>query len=316
MPLLRRLKTIAAKVESVIGTAESLTAAEGVYNAYDIKIDADLSVEQREAQGSFDSLPGVPGSRAGSMSFKTDAGWDGALLPSWASVLLPCCGYVAAAQVFTPRSEYPGSNVKTATIGVFMNGMYKVLAGAMGNFKINAPAGKIISVEWDFKGVWQAVTDSALIAPTYPTYAAIRFGSAVLTYATVAQCVENVTFDAGNEIILRECPSTAAGFISAAIVDRKPTISFNPEAELVATDDRYGAWLAGTQSAFSCQFDGPVGIVTNANMILSAPKAQIMTIAESERNKLATDDVNVMCQKNGATKDQDVSITFTDLADA
>jgi len=315
MPLLKRIQTMAAKIETTIGTAETLTAAEGAFNAYDLEIQAEIDVEQREAQGSFNYLSGVPGPYAGSMTFKTDMGWDGAAVPSWASVLFPACGFTESAQVYTPVSEGPGSNVKTATIGIFKDGVYKKLAGAVGNFKINAPSGRIIFVEWEFKGVWQSVTDSAIIAPTYPTAQPLRFASSTVQYNSVDQCVENVTFDAGNEIILRECPDTASGYKSGLIVSRYPMININPEAQLVATEDRYGDWTAGNEYAFSCAFDGPTGAVSNGNVTLSAPKAQIFNVQEGDRNKLMIDEVELMCNKNGANADEEVSITFTDKVD-
>jgi hypothetical protein len=319
MPLLKRLSTMAAKVETTIGTAETLTASEGAFNAYDISIQANIDSEEREAQGSFDMLSQVVGARGGTMTFKTDIAVEsGAGNPGW-SELLKGCGYSESSQVWTPKSEALGSVgavIKSMTIGVFINGLYKVLAGAVGTFKIVCPSGKMVTIEWEFRGVWQAVTDSALIAPTYPTGPPSRFGSAVITYGGVAQCVENVTFDAGNEIILRECPDTAAGFVSGLIVSRKPMITLNPEMQLVATEDKYGSWLAGTESAFSCTIDGTTGLVTNSNVIISAPKAQIINIQESDRNRMMVDEVTLSCNKNAAAKDQDVTITFTDKADA
>lgn len=318
MPLLKRIQTIAAKVETTVGTAESLTASEGVFNAYDISIQASIDSQERPGQGSFNYLSSVTGARAGSMSFKTDMAWDGSTMPNWASVLFPACGYVESTQVYTPRSEAPGSNVKTATLAVYENGLKKTLAGAVGNFKIVCPAGEIAMVEWEFQGVWQAVTDTAIIAPTYPTDTPLRFGSGVITYQAANLIVENVTLDAGNTIIMREDPATAAGFISGLIVDRRPMITCNPEAGLVAADaasDVYGDWLAHTEGAFSCKIDGPTGVVTNGDITFSAPKAQITNAQEAERTGLLVNELELMCNKNGATADEEVSITFTDKAD-
>ena len=178
MPLLKKLTTMAAKVESTIGTAESLTASEGVFNIYDPEVSAEIEVEGREANGSFDNLSGVSGSQAGTLTFKTDAGWSGTGTPEWADTLLPACGYVESSQVFRPTSEAPGSNVKTVTIGFYEwagsgDALFKVLAGAVGNFKIMADAGKVVMIEWEFKGVWQAPTDVTMIEPTYPTHKAV-----------------------------------------------------------------------------------------------------------------------------------------------
>lgn len=316
MPLLKRVQVMAAKVETTVGTAESLTATEGVYNAYDIECNGEIEIEERESQGSFNYLPGVSGAQKGKMSFKTDVGWDGSTIPAWASVLLTCCGFVESSQVFTPRSEALGSNVKSATIGIFQNGRYKKLAGAVGNFKIVCTSGKMVTIEWEFQGVWQAVTDTAIIAPTYPTATPSRFGSATVTYNAIDQIVESVTFDAGNEIIMREDPSTAAGYISGLVVSRKPMITFNPESVLVATQDVYGYWLSGAEYAFSCAIDGPTGIVSNGSITIAAPKAQVVNVQGGDRNKLLVEEIELCCNKNGSTADQEASITFTDKADA
>ena len=316
MPLLKRLQVMSAKVETTIGTAETLTATEGVFNAYELSIQASIDVEERESQGSFNYLSGVPGARQGKMTFKTDLGWNGTTMPTWASVLLPCCGFVESTQVYTPRSEGLGANVKSATIGIHQNGIFKKLAGAVGTFKIVCPAGKVAMIEWEFTGVWQAVTDTTIIAPTYPTDTPIRFASATVTYDSVVQVVENVTIDAGNEVIMREDPATAGGFISGLIVSRKPMITTNPEATLVATDDPFGDWLAASEAVFSCGLDGPTGLVTNGTIVISAPKAQIINVQEGDRNKLLINEIEMSCNKNGATANQELAITFTDKADA
>lgn len=310
MALLKRKRVMAAKVESTPGTAETLTASEGAYNVYDLVMQAAIDVEMREAQGSFGHLSGVPGARTGTASFKTDIGWDGtATLPSWATVLLAGCGWVNSAGTVTPRSEAPGSNVKTLTIGGYVDGLKKVIAGAVGTFKVVCPAGRNAYIEWEFTGVWQAPTDTALIAPTYPTTdLPIRYASATSTYNSVALAVENVTFDAGNEIALLESPATAAGFSYGIITDRYPLITCNPESVLVATQDRFGAWLAATEAEFSVTLDGP----SNATLEISAPKAQITNVQEGDRNKVVIDDLEFKCNKNGATADQELSFVFTE----
>jgi len=312
MPLLKKLRTLAAKVETTPGTAVSLAAADGAFNAYDVMVQAEIEVEERPAQGSFDNLVGSVGQRRGTCSFKTDVGWDGLNLPDWASTLFPACGYTESTQVYRPKSEAPGTNVKTVTIGVYQDGRFKKLAGAVGNFKFVMPTGRMITVEWEFQGVWEGVTDAAIIAPTYPTAAALRFGSGTVTWNSVAQKVEQVTFDAGNEITLLEDASTAAGFSHGIITGRRPVFTLNPESQLVATDDKYGQWLAGDEYAFSCAIDGPAGSGSNGAITLASTKAQVFNVQEADRNGVEIDEVELRCNKNAANLDQDVSITFTD----
>lgn len=297
---------MAAKVEATIGTPETLEATEGAYNAYDVMVQASIDVEDRESQGSFDYLSGVAGPREGVITFKTDCS-IGASQPTWASVLLPGCGWVGSVGVYTPRSEAPGTNVKTLTIGVFENGIRKSIAGATGTFKMVCPAGKMAFFEWEFKGVWQPPIDAAIIAPTYPTTKPLRFANATATYNSVTLQCENVTIDAGNEIVMREDPSVASGYISSIITNRYPKITANPESALVATADRFGDWLSAAEAAFAVTINGP----SSSSVAVSAPKAQIVNTQESDRNRIQTDDIEWTCNKNAATNDQQLTITVT-----
>jgi hypothetical protein len=298
---------MAAAVETTIGTAESLTATEALFNAYDVDIQASIEVEGREDPGTMNSLTGVASLRMGAVKFKTDI-WVGITShPQWASVLFPACGYVASTNVYTPRSEAPGANVKTVTIGVFENGLYKKLAGAVGKFTINMPTGKKAFIDWEFQGVWQAPTDSALIAPTNPTTIPMRFASATCTWGGVAMQVANVTVDSGNEIVMREDPTTAGGYISALITNRAPKITADPESVLVATDDRFGQWIANTEAALAFSMAG----ASSAAFAIAVPKAQLVNNQEGNRNRLQTDQLEWSANKNGTTKDQEISITVT-----
>src|SRR6056297_2582972 len=139
MPLLKRKRVLAAKVEGTIGTAETLTTAEGAFNVYDLMIQPTIEVEDRPAQGSFNQLAGVAGARLGTATFRTDLAYDGTNIPSWASVLLPACGWVLSTATFNPTSEAPGSNVKTLTIGGYIDGLFKQIYGAVGSWRAIMP---------------------------------------------------------------------------------------------------------------------------------------------------------------------------------
>lgn len=306
MPLLSRISNIAAAIETTVGTAETLDAGDGAIRAYDLKLQPTVAVENREAQGSFNYHAGIPGAEMGVATFKTDV-YIGAALPAWASVLLPACGWVASTNTFTPRSESLGSNAKTVTIGKYLNGKLKSIAGAVGKFRLVLPTGRAAYFEWEFQGAWQDETDTTIISPTIPTTAAIRFASATCTYDSVAQKVESVTVDSGNVIQMREDPAKAGGYISGIIPTRYPKITANPEATLVATDDPYGDWTSGVEASFAISLDGP----GTSALAITAPKAQIINCQESDRGQLATDDIEFACNKNGATADQELTLAFT-----
>jgi hypothetical protein len=308
MTQLKRKRVLAAKVETTPGTAEALTSAEAAFNAYDIQIQTETELEQREGQGSFGMRSSVVGGYKGRLQFKHDASWDGtATEPSWADVFLPACGWVKNGQVFTPRTEAPGTNVKTLTFGVYVDGVLKTLKGAVGTFRLVCAAGKAAQVEFDFMGIWDTPTDTAILTPTYPTSMPLRFASSTTTWNSVDLLVESLTLDSGNTMILRESSGTAAGFSAGLITNRIVTVTGNPEAKTVATQDRYGKLLDMSEHALTWSLDGP----TNSVITINCPKAQIVSISEGDRNNLVIDDITWQANRNGSTADQECSITFT-----
>lgn len=307
MPLLRRRAVFAAKVETTIGTAESLTGAEGAFNARDFTIQPNVPITRREGQGGFNYLPGIAEGMQGTCTVTMDMDYDGTTVPTWASVLLPACGWVQTTGVFSPLSEGPGTNVKTITIGHYKDGKRALLSGAMGTFKIMAPTGKMASIEFTFTGKYSTnETDTALIAPTYPTTLPLRVAAGALTWNSVALCTSNVEVDAGNSVIMRECMNATdrSGFVSAIVTNRQPVITADPESELVATQDRDALWLTSSPQAFSIQIG-----VAGTSITVAAPKAQLENKQQGNRNDMMTDDLTWLATK-GSAADTELTITF------
>jgi hypothetical protein len=310
MSLLRRRSVFAAKVEGTIGTAESLTAAEGVFNVMGLTIQPNIAVEEREGQGGFNYNKSVPGIRSGTATFSTEAYYDGSTVPPWATVLLPGCGWVNAAGLFSPKSLGPGTDVKTLTIGGYVDGVYRVLAGCMGTFTIDLPTGRMVKFNWTFQGKWINPTEAALITPTFPTATIpMRMAAGSVSWDSTNICTENVTVDAGNEVILRECAGELGGIKSALVVNRKPMITANPEMVLMATQNRHEHWLTMDADSLVITTGG-----SNENrLVITAAKAQIQNIQQGERNGLLTDEITWMATA-GATADTELTIDFAEAA--
>ena len=308
-PLLKRKRVFAAKVETTPGTAETLTTAEASFNVYDVMIQNETEKESREGQGSFGMRAGVPGGYRGRIQFKHDCSWDGtATEPSWADVLLPACGWVKSGQVFTPRTEAPGTNVKTLTMATYIDGVRKLLRGCVGTFKIVCPTGKAAYVEFDFIGIFDSPTDTAIIAPTYPTASPLRFASSTTTWNSVQLSVENMTLDSGNTMILREDPSDVSGFRCGLITNRVVKITGNPESRLVATNPVHAKFFDMSEHALTWSLDGP----TNSVLTFTAPKAEISSApSEEERERMVVDSIEWQANRNGSNVDEECSITFT-----
>lgn len=309
MPLLKKIRTLAAKIEATPGTAESLTASEGVFNAYDIMLQPSIAMTDREGSGSFNYLTAITEGQTATVTFRTDIPWDGtATEPTIFSVLMPACGWTETTNVWKPRSEAPGTNVKTLTLGVYVDGLLKTIKGAVGTWVMTLPTGRMVTIEWTFTGVYVEPTSTAIIAPTYPTTNPLKFTSAAAcTFNSVAMPVEQITITAGNEVIMLEDPTQASGFIHGIIVDRRPTIQANPESVLVATQNRHNIWTTYTPYAIQITLDGP----STSTLGITAPKAQILNIQEADRNRVVVDDIEFLCTKNGATQNEELYFTFT-----
>lgn len=307
MPLLRRKAVFAAAIEGTIGTAETLDGTDGVFNARDFSLQPNIAMTRREGQGGFNYLTSIPEGMTGTCTIVHDLTYNGTDIPTWASVLLPACGWVDATGTFSPKSEGPGSNVKTLTIGHYKDGKRSLLSGAMGTFKIVCPTGKVAYIEFTFTGKYSSnETDTAIIAPTYPTVSPLRFAAGALTWNSVALCTSNVEVDAGNSVIMRECVNATdrSGYVSALVTNRAPVITADPESVLVATQDRDSLWLTPTAQAFSMQIGASGSAIT-----IAAPKAQLENKQQGNRNDMMTDDLTWLCTQ-GSSADTELTIAF------
>jgi hypothetical protein len=311
MTLLNQKAVLAAKIETTPGTAETLAAADGAMNCYEVNLVPEIAKTPREGQGGLGNLSSITEGHRGRVTFSTDMPWDGTLTePFWADTLLPACSYVKSTNTFTPRSEAPGSNTKTLTLGLYVDGTRHLLRGAVGTFSLVLEAGKRTIFNWDFTGIWQAPTDIALIAPTYPTTDVLcRYGDGVTTWAGVSLIAKQITFNANNQIYLREGSSASnpTGYIAGCITGRRPTVTVDPEAKLVSVQNRYQQFIDNTIGALVFEVKGP----GTSKIVFTAPAASMENIQPGNREKLRIDTIDFLCGQNGSTQDQDMQIVFT-----
>ena len=308
MPKLRRKRVLAAKIETTPGTAESLTSAEAAFNAYNITFQQNVAFEEREAPAAFGMMSAVPGMRMGTISFSIDASWDGtATEPTWADAFLPACGWVKSGQVYTPRTEAPGTNVKTLTLAVYNDGIRWLLSGASGTFTAVCPTGRAGVFNFTFQGLLETTADVAILSPTYPTDVPMRYASSTTTWNSVALCLENITLDSGNTVTPIECASNVQGIEYFMVTDRRVRVTANPQTLSVSSQDRYGKLLDMSEHALTWDLDGP----TNSKLTFAAPKAQIVSVNPGDRAGITIDEIEWACNRNGSTVDQEASITFT-----
>lgn len=313
--LLRRRSVFAAKLETTVGDAIALGAGDGVFNARDFLITPNIPVERREGQGGFNYHKGVPGGMQGTCVITHDIAYGGSAIPTWASVLLPACGFVATGTAFNPMSAGPGTTTvlpRTLTIGQYHDGKLRQLSGAMGNAVFAFPTGLPATVTFTFTGKYfENETDATLLAPTYPTDASLRFADAAISWAGAGLCTSSASIDLGNSVIMRECAEAdnRTGFKSAIITNRQPVITADPEAVIVATQNRDSQWLDMTTGVLAITLYG----AGTSTLVFNAPAAQLENKQQGNRNDMITDDLTWLATKD-TTADRELAITFTHTA--
>jgi hypothetical protein len=303
--MLRRIRTIAAKIETTPGVAESLANGDGAINAYDTICQANIEAVAREGQGGFSPIPTVLGARAGTMTFRTDL-IGGASLPFWMTVLLPACGWGATSNVLAPVSAEPGTVVKTITIASYQAGKVKMLRGAMGNAVITFVSGQPTFIEWTFTGLWVPPVDATILAPTKPDVKPIRFAGAGLTIGGsngFRPKLATMTLDLGGDVQLLEDPGDSTGYAYAHIAGRRINGTIDPKASLVGTEDVYGDWLAYNEQAMAMDIG-----TTGNRLIFSAPKFQMTNVQEADRNGTEVDTITYELNRSGSTTDTELTI--------
>jgi len=301
MPLLKRVRVLAAKAETVPGDIEALTATEAAFHVFDTLIQPAIDYEERAKQGGFARLPSQRGGHQGKCTFSTHF-YGASVQPAGMATFLPAVGMgFQPSSCLVPMNYYQldplpaeaaGTTQTTLTLGSYQNGRRKRIFGAMGNMKATFPAGKLALAEFEFTGKWMTPDDIAILAPTYPTLTPLRVVSATFTIGAYgAFKLAEATLDLANKIYLREDANDATGFSSAVISDRLPIVTMNPESTTVAVKDLYGEWLASAEANLSL-------VLTNGTdtCTITASDLQFIGPEEADRNGLEVDQVN--CQLN------------------
>lgn len=305
-PIMERRRILVAKIETTVGTAISVSGSDGAFNIYEPTMEEDISFEELNQEGTFENLPAAPGCSGAICKFKTDL-IGGASPPAWATTFLPACAWVNSGGTYSKVASPPGANgVKTLTIGLFEDGLFKSMRGSMGKWQIVLRNGKPTMVEFEFKGIWITPSDVAMPSVTLPTTKPLKFvNSGLLVGGSWTPRVSEMTLDSGNDLQYREDSIDPSGYACALVGDTKTVGKFNPEATLVANNDVHGQLLAGTQLALA------LSLGTTGNQVsIAAPKMQYKKAGPGARNKVKIDEIDLQFNANSPAGGDALTITF------
>ena len=308
MILNARKKYVAVKIENTAGTAESLSDSDFALLAFDPQINQNTSFTSRTPAGMGPGqLKGVPEERMGTASFQIEVKGSGTAgtLPKWAEQALIASGFKDdGTGVLNPIIAL--ADQKPATIGIYEDGLLKKLRGAMANATIEGEFGKRALISFEFSGIWVAPSDMGTEpAPTLPSESPLRVAAATFNIASAAKKISNFSLDLGNDIQMRPSVADESGLAHAYLADRAPTISFDPEADLVANDDVFGDWIGGTEAALSINLGS-----TSGNQVgISGDRLQYIDPQETTRQGMIAHEMSA--QLNAASGNDEISFDFS-----
>lgn len=299
-PIVAHKKQLAAKIETVPGTAEALTNAEAVDRVIN-PVFEDITEKVRERRNLTGYHPGVLGLKFGRITFDLELS-SGSVTPAWASKYLAACGLGITTNVFHRDSRHiliSASTVKTLTMGFYQDGKFEQITGAMGNCVLSGDAGKIGRAKFTFSGIYDDDADVALLSVTYAAPALLRLSDAAFAVGSMSPKISKFELDFGNEVEPFLDANAAGGCAYYTISDHAAKLKIDPIIALKSEQDVVALFQGSTESAIS------LALKNGSNtMTIAMTKGEVIEIKRQDRNKLAAWDLTL--GDNAA----DLNITF------
>jgi len=322
MSMLIRKRQLAAKIEAVEGTAETLLAADaGILVNFSPKASYDPQMYQRDpVRASLTKMGKLAGKRSAGMDFSIELKGSGSITvePEWMR-LIKACGFASNAlkkisigaitsgpyqhgEVLTGQTSGATGRVvvKTAngtttlyfvalsgtfetgevitggtsgatatastdpvsagfeikpissavvslTMGLFEDGIRKVLKGCRGTVKFNFKIGEPATLDFSFKGVESGVADAPMLTGvSFDETVPPVLLNAVMSCDGVSLNIGEMEVDVANTLASKDKIDDAKGILSFMITGRDMQGSFNPEMVPVATHDFFSKWFSNT----------------------------------------------------------------------
>lgn len=309
-PLRTQRAVLAAKVEAVEGTAETLAAANGILAlSAQFQRNQDL-IARNPLRPTLSQMASIPGRKTGTISSTVEGKGSGTAgtAPEWGP-LLRSCGF---SETISPGVSVTYVPVSTGDVSVttalYMDGIRHLLAGCRSTFTMGGAVGELLMFNFNTMGVEESTTDVAIISPTYQTTVPrVLKGLTFTLHGSTSPTVicSAMSIDFGVNLSPRGDFSKTSGYASVFMGDRLPVCNFLVEKPLVATKDWYGLLDAGTESTISVV----LGTVAGNIMTITSPKFQITNLTEQDDGGKAM--LSIDGKLNLSSGDDELSIVLT-----
>ena len=319
MGLRVRNAVVGVKLEGTAYTLNAPVAADCFY-AFDASYQPSGELFKRqETRDHFGRFDGIPGIATGQISFKvTIVGSGTAGTAPHFQDALSACGMsetiVAATSVtYKPVSTFDGAGDNqgaTYTVAIFEDGVRYAIKGAQGSVKFTCKAGEPLVAEFSFSGGYVAPIDVSVPTPAgVSTEVPPTFLSAGLsTIGTYTPVFESLEFDMARALSPVTDANDANGTKGFEITGHDPVGSFDPDMVLIATNDYFAQWRAGTTGTITTGTIGSAG--NQIQMVATRCQYDAHSMDEAEgRRKLGSS--FIITTSTSASEGDDFSLAFT-----
>lgn len=284
MALLQRKRVILAKIETTYGTDAIPTGAANAILVRNLNVtpqDADF-VDRDLVRPYLGRSEQLPAAFRAMLDFEVEIAGAGAAgtAPAYAP-LLRACGFAETLTALT-KADYAPISTGFESVSIYMNvdGVLHKLTGARGTVSISMKVKDIPVFKFQFTGIYNAVTDVALPAPTYTAFqtplTVTNLNTTPFTLHSYNAVLSEFQLDMTNSIVHR---TLVGGAEAVLITDREPQGSLTIEATTVAAKDWWALAKAATLGAIDITHGTTAGNkvqITSSRVQLTKPQYQDM----------------------------------------
>jgi hypothetical protein len=183
----------------------------------------------------------------------------------------------------------------------------KQLTGARGTMKLSGEHGQIPVWDVTFQGVYSEPSDVAVPTVEFPD-ALPDVANRTITIGSYSPILSKFEFDQANDVQMRENINTPGGYLAAAIMNRDPSVTMDPEDVAKATADFDLLFRNATEQALSIA----IGTGTGNVVTIASAAAQIKARPGDQRNGILIRNLALsLNEAGGASPVPAYSISFT-----
>jgi len=304
MAVLKTKKTLlAGKKESSYASAATLAGTDSVL-ATEVSIEpvAATVLDRNTIDGKFGSRPFIQTNTHVSLTATIEATPSGTAgqSPDYKDLLLGC-GLIetstASQNVFAPETNLETSD--SLTIGVYIDGSLHKLTGARGSFTYQIEAADTPKFVFNFLGLYNAPSATAILTPTYAQLAPIVANSTNTTafqLHSYAASLQSFSFEQNNNLYYSELVGSAK---KVRITDRASSGSVSIESVGLGTKNFYEIVNSTATGNLTHQH----GQTAGNKITFTAGQTQLETIAQGDNEGYQMLDIGYRALPNSGNDD-------------